>query len=72
MIAWLKELFATPVAIVDAATIGTDRGPSTTLVKQLALVIDLNVCVGCHACVTSWEPNARDWARLRCVRASPM
>ena len=20
---------------------------------QLALVIDLNVCVGCHACVTS-------------------
>ena len=21
--------------------------------KQLALVIDLNVCVGCHACVTS-------------------
>jgi Fe-S-cluster-containing dehydrogenase component len=24
-----------------------------TLAKQLALVIDLNVCVGCHACVTS-------------------
>lgn len=23
------------------------------LAKQLALVIDLNVCVGCHACVTS-------------------
>ena len=21
--------------------------------KQLALVIDLNVCVGCHACVTA-------------------
>ena len=21
--------------------------------SQLALVIDLNVCVGCHACVTS-------------------
>ena len=21
--------------------------------KQLALIIDLNVCVGCHACVTS-------------------
>ena len=21
--------------------------------EQLALVIDLNVCVGCHACVTS-------------------
>ena len=27
--------------------------PGETLVKQLALVIDLNVCVGCHACVTS-------------------
>ncbi len=24
-----------------------------TYAKQLALVIDLNVCVGCHACVTS-------------------
>ena len=24
-----------------------------TIAKQLALVIDLNVCVGCHACVTS-------------------
>jgi Fe-S-cluster-containing dehydrogenase component len=27
--------------------------PEETLAKQLALVIDLNVCVGCHACVTS-------------------
>ena len=27
--------------------------PAETLAKQLALVIDLNVCVGCHACVTS-------------------
>jgi Fe-S-cluster-containing dehydrogenase component len=27
--------------------------PGETLAKQLALVIDLNVCVGCHACVTS-------------------
>jgi Fe-S-cluster-containing dehydrogenase component len=26
---------------------------SETLARQLALVIDLNVCVGCHACVTS-------------------
>ena len=24
-----------------------------TPMTQLALVIDLNVCVGCHACVTS-------------------
>jgi Fe-S-cluster-containing dehydrogenase component len=38
---------------VDPATIGTGRGPSATLARQLALVIDLNVCVGCHACVTS-------------------
>ena len=32
----------------------------TTLARQLALVIDLNVCVGCHACVTSckeWNPG---------------
>ena len=27
--------------------------PGETLAKQLALVIDLNVCVGCHACVTA-------------------
>ena len=27
--------------------------PGETLAKQLALVIDLNVCVGCQACVTS-------------------
>jgi sulfite dehydrogenase (quinone) subunit SoeB len=27
--------------------------PAETYAKQLALVIDLNVCVGCHACVTS-------------------
>jgi Fe-S-cluster-containing dehydrogenase component len=33
---------------------GTVRAaPGETLAKQLALVIDLNVCVGCHACVTS-------------------
>ncbi|MBA1331201.1 ferredoxin, partial [Candidatus Endoriftia persephone str. Guaymas] len=30
---------------------------------QLALVIDLNVCVGCHACVTSCkEWNSSGWA----------
>jgi Fe-S-cluster-containing dehydrogenase component len=30
---------------------------------QLALVIDLNVCVGCHACVTSCkEWNTSGWA----------
>lgn len=31
--------------------------------KQLALVIDLNICVGCHACVTSCkEWNTSGWA----------
>ena len=44
---------AARATVIDAATIGTDHGPSTTLAEQLALVIDLNVCVGCHACVTS-------------------
>ena len=29
------------------------NAPETTLARQLALVIDLDVCVGCHACVTS-------------------
>ena len=31
----------------------TTNANRATLAKQLALVIDLNVCVGCHACVTS-------------------
>ena len=33
----------------------TDKAgmPGAHVVTQLALVIDLNVCVGCHACVTS-------------------
>ncbi|CAA7621478.1 4Fe-4S dicluster domain-containing protein [Magnetospirillum sp. UT-4] len=31
--------------------------------KQLALVIDLNVCVGCHACVTSCKQwNTSGWS----------
>ncbi|NQV47673.1 MAG: 4Fe-4S dicluster domain-containing protein [Rhodospirillaceae bacterium] len=33
-----------------------------TIAKQLALVIDLNTCVGCHACVTSCkEWNSSGW-----------
>ncbi len=36
---------------------------SDTIAKQLALVIDLNTCVGCHACVTSCkEWNTSGWA----------
>ena len=37
--------------------------------KQLALVIDLNVCVGCHACVTSckeWNTQGRSSLLLSC------
>jgi len=36
---------------------------SDTIARQLALVIDLNTCVGCHACVTSCkEWNTSGWA----------
>ena len=56
MIEWLRSILradAPAATAVDPATIGSERGPSQTLARQLALVIDLNVCVGCHACVTS-------------------
>jgi hypothetical protein len=36
---------------------------SETLARQLALVIDLDVCVGCQACVVSckqWNSSGRD------------
>ena len=46
MIAWLRRLLQGEQAAPPAP-------PPETLAKQLALVIDLNVCVGCHACVTS-------------------
>lgn len=48
MIQWLKNLFA---AHSDHERIRARPGETPT--RQLALVIDLNVCVGCHACVTS-------------------
>jgi len=48
MMAWLKDLLGGK-AHDDSAR----WEPGDTLAKQLALVIDLNVCVGCHACVTS-------------------
>lgn len=57
MMQWLKDLLG------GARTHGSDAGandpervraaPGETLARQFALVIDLNVCVGCHACVTS-------------------
>jgi len=46
MIAALKALFGRGEAAAVAV-------PADAPVRQLALVIDLNVCVGCHACVTS-------------------
>jgi len=39
-----------PKATPAKVSIGAE---SETLARQLALVIDLDVCVGCHACVTS-------------------
>jgi Fe-S-cluster-containing dehydrogenase component len=62
MIGWLKGLLgdaadaeATAVSSIgDGAPAKVSIGAEAeTLARQLALVIDLNVCVGCHACVTS-------------------
>ncbi|MEY2618983.1 MAG: hypothetical protein RL522_1985 [Pseudomonadota bacterium] len=65
MIQWLQDLLQPPLQArtpagapsSDASAAGAGRSaraqPGETLAKQLALVIDLNVCVGCHACVTS-------------------
>ena len=57
MIAWLRELLRAPVVAQAPAakrpSPAERAGPGDTLARQLALVIDLNVCVGCHACVTS-------------------
>jgi Fe-S-cluster-containing dehydrogenase component len=61
MMQWLKDLMA-PSSVLPPPQPSAGRGGSKatqraeqgeTLAKQLALVIDLNVCVGCHACVTS-------------------
>jgi sulfite dehydrogenase (quinone) subunit SoeB len=58
MIGWLKELLRENAASVVATAPASIRRADVPVqaqapVKQLALVIDLNVCVGCHACVTS-------------------
>jgi Fe-S-cluster-containing dehydrogenase component len=61
MIGWLRKLFLLlPLAEEGRGEGGGTASPaarpsaaSGRESKQLALVIDLNVCVGCHACVTS-------------------
>ena len=60
MIQWLKELLQSQLtegaggAVQDTSPPARVRArQGETLAKQLALVIDLNVCVGCQACVTS-------------------
>ncbi|ABM59702.1 4Fe-4S dicluster domain-containing protein [Verminephrobacter eiseniae] len=55
---WLRDLLGQIGQIGGAGrSTGRHAGPDATPAKpparQLALVIDLNVCVGCHACVTS-------------------
>ena len=67
MIGWLKQLLGLPPVPLAGEGRGDGSAPTpsppaapasgrasgTAGVVQLALVIDLNVCVGCHACVTS-------------------
>ncbi|WP_265653431.1 4Fe-4S dicluster domain-containing protein [Verminephrobacter aporrectodeae] len=66
MMQWLKDLLTgappqlslveegvRPVSVSREGKVSVRTDPGETLAKQLALVIDLNVCVGCHACVTS-------------------
>ena len=47
MISWLRDLLRADVVAEAPAR----AAPPETLAKQLALVIDLNVCVGCHVSV---------------------
>ena len=58
MIQWLKDILQPqpqahsqpgPLPSPARAPDSVRALPGETLAKQLALVIDLNVCVGCHA-----------------------
>jgi Fe-S-cluster-containing dehydrogenase component len=47
------------VAASRSSALGFDKD---SIMTQLALLIDLNVCVGCHACVTSCKQlNTLGW-----------
>ena len=83
MIQWLKELLQSQLT-EGAGGAARDTSPPVrvrarqgeTLAKQLALVIDLNVCVGCQACVTSckqWNTSgsAGPLADLNAYGANP-
>ena len=83
MIQWLRDLMQSPLA-EGAGGAAHDTSPPVrvrarqgeTLAKQLALVIDLNVCVGCQACVTSckqWNTSgsAGPLADLNAYGANP-
>ena len=59
MIGWLRDLLRADVVAEAPARAEEPE----TLAKQLALVIDLNVCVGCHACVTIAASNGTPPAR---------
>ena len=83
MIQWLRDLLQSPLA-EGGGGVAQDTLPPVrvrarqgeTLAKQLALVIDLNVCVGCQACVTSckqWNTSgsAGPLADLNAYGANP-
>jgi len=83
MIQWLKDLLQSPLAEGSGGAVHDTSPPvrvrarqGETLAKQLALVIDLNVCVGCQACVTSckqWNTSgsAGPLADLNAYGANP-
>ena len=83
MIQWLKDILQSQLTEGAGGAVQDTSPPvrvrarqGETLAKQLALVIDLNVCVGCQACVTSckqWNTSgsAGPLADLNAYGANP-